>query len=58
LNGDDKYFSDSLAAFGTGLFGCGILLDEEGDDYYSTAETNLGTGWVGTGILIDKKRKR
>jgi len=55
LKGDDKYFSGSFAAFGTGLFGCGILIDEEGDDYYSTVETNLGTGWVGTGILLDKK---
>jgi HEAT repeat protein len=54
LNGDDLYDAPkTLFNFGTGLFGCGILIDMKGDDTYKGFHNSLGAGLFGTGVLLD-----
>jgi hypothetical protein len=56
LSGDDTYASvDSLnASFGSGVLGCGYLIDVSGDDHYRGANLSQGAGFFGLGLLIDK----
>ena len=56
LDGDDLYVAaDTLApAFGAGVLGVGILVDEAGDDRYHGGHLSLGAGLHGVGILIDR----
>lgn len=55
LGGKDIYKAQTDFALGSGFFGVGILLDEEGDDIYLGKNFSLGSGLFGVGVLIDKK---
>jgi hypothetical protein len=55
LGGNDIYKAQTDYALGSGFFGAGILIDEEGDDTYLGKNFSLGSGLFGVGILIDKK---
>jgi len=57
LGGDDTYKALTDFCLGSGFFGTGILIDEEGDDTYLGKNFCLGSGLFGVGILIDKKGK-
>jgi len=54
LSGDDVYDSDEAGAFGTGILGCGLLLDRAGNDRYTVRRAGLGTGTFGVGVLVDE----
>src|SRR5574341_728366 len=54
-DGNDLYKAETDFALGSGFFGAGILIDEEGDDTYLGKNFSLGSGLFGVGILIDKK---
>jgi hypothetical protein len=56
LDGDDVYETADTAspAFGAGLLGVGILIDEAGDDRYHGAHLALGAGFCGIGLLVDR----
>ncbi|MEO0075393.1 MAG: hypothetical protein ABIK31_04710, partial [candidate division WOR-3 bacterium] len=54
LAGDDLYDSaDKLFNLGAGLFGCGVLIDMQGNDTYKSSHYGLGAGLLGTGVLLD-----
>jgi HEAT repeat protein len=54
LAGNDLYDAPkTLFNFGTGLFGVGILVDEQGDDVYRGYHNTEGVGMYGTGVLLD-----
>lgn len=55
LAGNDTYKALTDFCFGSGFFGTGILIDEEGDDTYLGKNFCLGSGLFGVGILLDKK---
>ncbi len=55
LGGNDTYKALTDFCFGSGFFGTGILIDEEGDDAYLGKNFCLGSGLFGVGILLDKK---
>jgi hypothetical protein len=40
---------------GSGLFGCGILVDLKGNDVYRGHHNSVGAGLFGTGIIIDNE---
>jgi hypothetical protein len=56
LGGNDTYAAadTSSPAFGAGLLGLGVLIDEAGDDVYRGGHLSLGAGMYGAGILIDR----
>jgi hypothetical protein len=56
LGGDDAYAAaDTLApAFGAGVLGTGILIDDGGNDTYRGGHVSLGAGMYGVGILLDR----
>ncbi len=55
LAGYDIYHNPSsdVAAFGAGVFGYGILVDQEGNDEYECPFVGEGAGLFGTGVLWD-----
>jgi len=55
LTGEDRYSAEveALPSFGTGILGCGILLDTEGNDTYVGLNNSQGSGTFGMGILAD-----
>jgi len=55
FSGNDIYKAETDFALGSGFFGVGLLIDEEGDDTYLGKNFCLGSGLFGVGILIDKK---
>ncbi len=55
LGGNDTYKALTDFCFGSGFFGTGILIDEEGDDTYLGKNFCLGSGLFGIGLLLDKK---
>lgn len=55
LGGNDTYKALTDFCLGSGFFGTGILIDEEGDDTYLGKNFCLGSGLFGVGILLDKK---
>ncbi len=57
LGGNDTYAAaDTLRpSFGAGLFGVGILIDDQGNDTYKGGHVGLGCGLYGVGILLDRE---
>ena len=55
LAGIDAYFEESQTrpAFGAGVFGYAVLIDNAGDDWYTMGSLGLGCGIFGTGALLD-----
>ncbi len=56
LDGKDRYVNDKelLPSQGAGIFGCGILIDVNGDDYYESKKVSQGFGLFGVGLLLDE----
>ncbi len=54
MQGDDRYESLGLPAFGCGILGYGILVDAIGNDHYTSAGFYAqGCGLAGVGLLHD-----
>lgn len=55
LGGDDRYvtYRDAIPAFGSGIFGTGVVIDASGNDSYRCTYAGEGSGIFGTGILYD-----
>jgi hypothetical protein len=55
FKGDDIYSATNrFFNFGSGLFGCGLILDLSGNDFYNGYDNCLATGFFGTGMIIDE----
>jgi len=57
MSGNDGYISEHPgdAAQGSGVLGCGILVDNAGNDVYRSTVHAQGCGYFGLGILFDKE---
>ncbi len=57
MSGDDKYENEfpNHAAQGSGVLGCGILVDDAGNDTYKSTVHAQGCGYFGLGILFDRQ---
>jgi hypothetical protein len=56
LGGNDTYECGlaNIPAFGSGVFGYGMLVDCAGDDFYGAQHLAQGSGLFGVGLLLDE----